>query len=60
VAGPIVLASALSRLVRVTCPHCGKVKLVERRPVAYRVCSRCGRHFQNGRPKRQHVSGRSS
>jgi hypothetical protein len=46
-AGPIALASALSRLVKVTCPHCGATKTVDRRkPVKHhRVCIRCHKQF---------------
>lgn len=46
-AGPIVLAAALSRLVKIKCPHCGASKTVDRRkPVKHhRVCSRCHKHF---------------
>lgn len=44
-AGPIALASALSRLVTITCPWCGQKKLVARKPVSHRVCSRCKKHF---------------
>lgn len=41
----IFLASALARLITVTCPHCGQQKQVERRPAAYRTCPRCHRHY---------------
>lgn len=41
----IMLGTALSRLVTIACPHCGQAKRVERRPVAFRVCPRCHRHF---------------
>jgi len=44
-AGPIALASALSRLVEVKCPWCGHRKLAARRPVAYHVCPKCKKHF---------------
>jgi hypothetical protein len=44
-ANPIILAAALSRLAKITCPNCGKVKTVEKKPVAYRVCPRCHKHF---------------
>ena len=44
-AGPIALAVALSRIVTITCPHCGYAKAVERKPVAYRVCSNCHTRF---------------
>ena len=46
-AGPIVLAAALSRLVKIKCPHCGASKTVERRkPVKHhRVCSRCHKQY---------------
>jgi transposase-like protein len=46
VAGAIGIAAALrARFVKITCPHCGYVKQVERKPVAYRVCPRCKRQF---------------
>jgi transcription elongation factor Elf1 len=43
------LAAALSRLVTLTCPHCGHKKRVERRdrPVAFRVCPKCHRRFDD-------------
>jgi transposase-like protein len=41
----IMLGTALSRLVTIHCPHCGQAKRVERRPVAFRVCPRCHRHY---------------
>jgi ribosomal protein S27E len=44
-AGPIALASALSRLVEVKCPWCGHAKLVARKPVEYHACPKCKRHF---------------
>jgi ribosomal protein L37AE/L43A len=44
-AGPIALAAALSRLVTVTCPHCGKHKKVERGRRETRICPRCRRKF---------------
>jgi hypothetical protein len=43
----IHLAAALSRLVLITCPHCGAKKKVERRPVQYRTCARCHRRFDD-------------
>lgn len=43
--GPIALASALARLVPIKCPWCGHKKAVMRKPVAFRVCPRCKRHF---------------
>jgi len=48
-AGPIALASALSRLVEVKCPWCGHKKLVARKPVAYLVCPKCKKHFQSAK-----------
>jgi transposase-like protein len=42
---PFGLAAALSRVVKITCPHCGYVKAAVRKPVAYRVCPRCHKHF---------------
>jgi transposase-like protein len=44
-ASPIALAAALSRTTKIKCPHCGLVKLVERKPVHHRVCPRCKRHY---------------
>jgi transposase-like protein len=44
-ANPIVMAAALSRFVKITCPHCGQHKLVDRKPREYRVCPRCHRQF---------------
>jgi len=45
-AGAIGIAAALrARWVKITCPHCGHVKQVERKPVAHRVCPRCKRQF---------------
>jgi len=41
------LAAALSRLVTISCPHCGQKKQVERRPVAYRTCPKCHRRFDD-------------
>jgi uncharacterized protein (DUF983 family) len=43
VAGPIAIASALARLVEITCPRCGRVKLFERtrRKTLLRTCPRC-------------------
>jgi DNA-directed RNA polymerase subunit RPC12/RpoP len=41
----IFIASALARLVAITCPHCGHRKQVERRPAAFRICARCHRQF---------------
>jgi ribosomal protein S27E len=44
-AGPIALASALSRLVRIKCPWCRNEKLVVKKPAAFRVCPRCHKQF---------------
>ena len=45
-AGPIVLAAVLSRLVKIKCPHCGASKTVERRKaVKHRICSHCHKKF---------------
>ena len=45
-AGAIGIAAALrARLIKITCPHCGHAKEVERKPVAHRVCPRCKRQF---------------
>jgi hypothetical protein len=43
--GPIVLASALSRLVTIKCPWCGYKKAVMRKPCAFRVCPKCKRQY---------------
>lgn len=48
-AGPIALASALTRLIEVKCPWCGYKKLVTRKPVAFRVCPKCKRHFTDAK-----------
>ena len=37
--------TALARLVPIKCPWCGHKKAVMRKPVAFRVCPRCKRHF---------------
>jgi transposase-like protein len=45
-AGAIAVAAVLrARFVDITCPHCGHVKQVERKPAACRVCPRCRRQF---------------
>jgi uncharacterized protein (DUF983 family) len=44
-ANPIALAAALSRLTAITCPHCGKKKLVDRTLKQFRVCPRCHKRF---------------
>lgn len=45
-AGAIAVAAVLAaRLVKVICPHCGYVQRVERKSVAYRLCSRCRAKF---------------
>ena len=44
-AGPIALAVARARMVSIKCPHCGHVKLVERKPAEFRVCPKCRRQF---------------
>jgi transposase-like protein len=48
-ANPIALAAALSRLVTITCPHCGNKKVVPKRAKAFakafRVCPRCHKQF---------------
>lgn len=51
----IALTVALSRLVTLTCPHCGAKKLVEKKPAAFRVCKRCKKQFPDplSRPKRR-------
>ncbi len=55
-ANPIAIAAALSsRLVPITCPHCGHKKLVVAKPAAHRVCPRCRRQFADPltKPKRR-------
>jgi ribosomal protein S27E len=44
-AGPFALGAALGRFAKIRCPHCGHVKLAERRPVRDRVCPACHKHF---------------
>jgi hypothetical protein len=44
-ASPIVIAAALARTTRITCPWCKHVKVVERRASAFRVCPRCKKQF---------------
>jgi len=44
-AHPIAMIVALSRLVKVTCPHCSHKKSVERVAREFRVCPRCHRQF---------------
>lgn len=44
-ANPFALAAALARTVKITCPHCGLSKAVERKPATHRVCPRCKKHF---------------
>jgi transposase-like protein len=44
-ANPIAIAVALSRLVTITCPHCGQKKTVQARPATHRVCPRCRKQF---------------
>jgi len=51
--GPIALASALARLVTITCPWCGNKKAVMRQPAAFRVCPRCKRHFPDPLAKKK-------
>jgi ribosomal protein L37AE/L43A len=41
----ILLGTALSRIVTLTCPFCGKKKRVERRPAAFRVCPHCHKRY---------------
>lgn len=48
-ANPIALAAALSRLVAITCPYCGKQKAVDRTPKQFRVCPRCHKRFPDPR-----------
>lgn len=54
-ASPIAIAAALSRLVKITCPHCGHVKAVARVPRDHRVCPRCRKQFADplARPARR-------
>jgi ribosomal protein L37AE/L43A len=45
-AGAIAIAAVLAaRLVKIVCPHCGQIQRVERKSVAYRLCSRCRAKF---------------
>ena len=44
-ANPFAIAAALSRMLKIKCPHCGHVKAVENRPTRDRVCSKCKKHF---------------
>ena len=44
-AGPIAIASALSRLARIKCPWCRHEKLVDKKPAAFRKCARCHKQF---------------
>lgn len=45
-AGAIGIAAVLAaRHIKLTCPHCGHVHRVSRKPVAYRLCPRCRRPF---------------
>jgi ribosomal protein L37AE/L43A len=45
-AGAIAVAAVLAaRLVKIVCPHCGQIQRVERKSVAYRLCSRCRAKF---------------
>ncbi|MBA2540315.1 MAG: hypothetical protein H0V17_11810 [Deltaproteobacteria bacterium] len=44
-ANPFALATAMARLARIKCPHCGFQKLVDRKSKAFRVCARCHKRF---------------
>jgi hypothetical protein len=44
-AGPIALASALSRLAKVRCPWCRHEKLAQPKAVAFRRCPKCHKQF---------------
>jgi transposase-like protein len=44
-AGPLALASALSRLVKIKCPYCKHEKLVEKKATRFRKCPRCHKQF---------------
>jgi uncharacterized protein (DUF983 family) len=44
-ANPFVIAAALAGTVAITCPHCGKRKLVKRVAKTHRVCPRCHKRF---------------
>lgn len=46
-ANPLAIAAALSRVLTITCPHCGKKKVIDRhaKPAAFRVCPRCHKHL---------------
>ncbi len=50
-AGPIALAAALAGTRKLTCPHCGHVKVVSQIRKAYRICPRCHKRFIE--PKRR-------
>jgi transposase-like protein len=45
-AGAISVAAVLvARHIKITCPHCGHVHRVSRKPVAYRLCPWRRRRF---------------
>lgn len=52
-AGPIALASALSRMVTVKCPWCKHEKLVARKPVGFRKCPRCHKTYPDPLTKKK-------
>lgn len=52
-ANPIALAAALSRLTAITCPHCGKQKMVDRTPKQFRVCPRCHKRFPDPKSRKK-------
>jgi transcription elongation factor Elf1 len=54
-AGPIALASALARVRTIKCPWCGHKKAVTTasKPVAFRVCPKCKRHFPDPLAKKK-------
>jgi transposase-like protein len=52
-AGPIVLASALSRLAKIRCPWCRHEKLVAKKHVAFRKCPRCHKQFPDPLSKKR-------
>ena len=48
-ANPIALAAALAGIVKLTCPHCGRVMAVKRRAKAKpQTCPSCKKTFTAG------------
>jgi ribosomal protein L37AE/L43A len=53
-AGAIGVAAALlARSVQITCPHCGHVHRVDRKPAGLRTCPRCWAAFPDPIAARQ-------